>query len=70
MSAGSLGFELFLGAFADPKHKQHRELKFWHGRPFDSAQAAEEEIQSRMKKLATRRALGKAGFEKSRSQAR
>jgi Plasmid pRiA4b ORF-3-like protein len=67
---GIPGFELFLDAIADPTHEQHRELKRWHGRPFDPAHAAEDEIQTRMKKLARRRALGKAGFEKSRSQAR
>jgi hypothetical protein len=32
---GIPGFELFLDAIADPKHEQHRELKRWHGRPFD-----------------------------------
>jgi hypothetical protein len=37
---------------------------------FDPAHAAADEIQTRMKKLARRRALGKAGFAKSRSQAR
>ena len=67
---GIPGFELFLDAIADPKHEQHRELKRWHGRPFDPAHAAEDEIQPRMQTLARRRALGKAGFEKSRSQAR
>lgn len=59
---GVPGFELFLDAIAYPKHEQHRELKRWHGRPFDPAHAAEDEIQTRMKKLARRRALGKAGF--------
>lgn len=67
---GIPGFELFLDAIADPKHEQHRELKRWHGRPFNPEHAAEDEIQARMKKLARSRALGKTGFEKSRSQPR
>jgi hypothetical protein len=65
---GIPGFELFLDAIADPKHEQHREIKRWYGRPFHPIHAAGDEIQTRMKKLATRRALGKAGFEKSRSR--
>lgn len=67
---GIPGFALFLDAIADPQHEQHRELKRWHGRPFDPAHADENEMQTRMKKLARRRALGKAGFEKSRSPLR
>jgi hypothetical protein len=62
---GIPGFELFLEAIADPTHEQHRALKRWHGRLFDRAHAAEDEIQTRMKQFARRRVLGKAGFEKS-----
>lgn len=65
---GITGLELFLDAIANPKHEQHRELKRWHGRPFDPEHAAEDEIRHRMGKLARRRALGKAGLAKSRSQ--
>ena len=64
---GIPGFGLFLDALADPKHEQHRELKRWHGRPFDPEQPAVDEILIRIEKLARRRTLGKAGFEKSRS---
>lgn len=67
---GIPGFELFLDAIADPQHEQHRELKRWHGRPFSPEQPNVDEILIRMEKLARRRALGKAGFEKSRSQPR
>ena len=67
---GIPGFELFLDAIADPQHEQHRKLKRWHGRPFDPERAAEGEILMRMEKLARRRALAKAGFEKSRDQPR
>jgi hypothetical protein len=66
---GIPGFELFLDAIADPKHEQHRELKRWHGRPFDPEHPDLDEILIRMEKLARRRSLRKAGFEKSRSQA-
>jgi hypothetical protein len=65
---GIPGFELFLDAIADPTHEQHDELKGWHGRPFDPGNVAEDEILSRIEKLAKRRAFGKAGFEKSRSR--
>lgn len=64
---GIPGFELFLDAIADPKHEQHRELKRWHPRPFDPEHADEDEILTRIGKLAKRRALAKAGFAKSRS---
>lgn len=67
---GIPGFELFLDAIADPQHEQHRELKRWHGRPFDPERAAEGEILMRMEKLARRRALAKAELEKSRRQPR
>lgn len=62
---GIPGFELFLNAIADPKHEQHRELKRWHGRPFDPEQPDVDEIQTRMKKLARRRALGKAASRRA-----
>ncbi len=65
---GIPGFELFLEAIADPTHEQHRELTRWYGRPFDPEHAAEDEIQIRIGKLAKRRALGKAGFVKSRAR--
>lgn len=67
---GIPGFELFLDAIADPSHEQYRELKRWHGRLFDPEHVAEDEIITRMQKLTKRRALGKAGFAKSRSQPR
>ena len=67
---GIPGFELFLDAIADPQHEHHRELKRWHGHPFDPERPAEDEILMRMEKLAGRRALAKAGFEKSRDQPR
>ena len=67
---GIPGFELFLDAITDSKHEQHRELKRWHGALFSPEQANVDEIVIRMEKLARRRALGKAGFEKSRSQPR
>lgn len=70
MSVASPGFELFLDAIAASTHERHRELKRWHVRPFAPAHAAEDEIRTQMKTLVRPRALGKAGFEKSRSQAR
>lgn len=63
---GIPGFELFLDAIANPKHKQHRELKRWYGRPYNPGHVDVDEILARIGKLARRRALGKAGFEKSR----
>lgn len=65
---GIPGFELFLDAMADLMHEQHRELKRWHGRPFDPEHPAEDEILARMQKLAKRRVLGKAGFAKRRQK--
>lgn len=65
---GIPGFELFLDAMNDPKHEQHRELERWHGRPFDPKHVANDKILKRIGRLVKRRALGKAGFAKSRSQ--
>lgn len=67
---GIPGFEIFLEAVSDPTHEQHEELKRWHGRPFDPRHVPEDEILNGIEKLARRRALGKAGFAKSRSQPR
>jgi len=67
---GIPGFGLLLDAIADPSHEQHREFKRWHRRPFNPEHVAEDEILIRMQKLAKRRAQGKVGFAKSRSQGR
>ena len=63
---GIPGFELFLDAMADPQHEQHDELVHWYGRPFEVDDIDEEEVRRRVEALARRRAVGKAGFEKSR----
>lgn len=65
---GVPGFDLFIEAMADPRHEEHRDLMRWYGRPFDPDTIEENEIRTRIDKLARRRTLGKVGFEKSRSQ--
>ena len=64
---GIPGFELFLDAMADPRHEQHDALMRWYGRSFEVDDIDEEEIRIRVEALARRRAVGKAGFEKSRA---
>ncbi|MEZ5801977.1 MAG: plasmid pRiA4b ORF-3 family protein [Rhizobiaceae bacterium] len=49
MSAAFPASELFLDAIADPKHDSTR-FQRWYGRPFDPGYAAEDEIQTRIKK--------------------
>ena len=65
---GNPGFELFLDAMADPNHERHDELMRWQGRAFDPEHLDDADIQSRIAKLARRRATGKAAFAKSRGQ--
>jgi hypothetical protein len=56
---------LFIDAIAGPKCEPRRKLKRWHGLPLEREQQDLDEILIRMEKLARRRALGNAGFEKS-----
>lgn len=65
---GLPGFEEFLGAMADPKHPEHDSVMTWYGRPFDPTDIDVPTITQRLEKLARRRAVGKAAFEKSRNR--
>ncbi|WP_245676602.1 plasmid pRiA4b ORF-3 family protein [Devosia elaeis] len=63
---GLPGFEEFLEAIADPEHREHDSVMTWYGRPFDPTDIGLDVITARLAKLARRRAVGKAGFEKFR----
>jgi len=63
---GIPGFEEFLEAMIKPRHPDRRRLVTWYGRVFDPDDIDASAINARMAKLARRRALGKAGFAKSR----
>lgn len=58
---GTMGFDLFLEAMADPSHEEHARLLEWHGGPYDPDDIEEPLIQFKINKLAQRRAVGKAG---------
>ena len=63
---GVPGFEEFLETMTKPRHPDHKRLVTWYGRVFDPNDIDVSAINARMAKLARRRALGKAGFAKSR----
>lgn len=66
---GIPGFEEFLEAMTKSRHPDRRRLVTWYGRVFDPDDIDASAINARMAKLARRRALGKAGFAKSRGAA-
>lgn len=63
---GIPGFEEFLDAMANPRHPGHKRLTEWYGGSFDPNDLNLTVIGDRIGKLARRRALGKAGYAKSR----
>ncbi len=63
---GIPGFEEFLDAMTKPHHPEHQRLTEWYGGSFDPDDLNLPVISGRISKLARRRALGKAGFVKSR----
>ncbi|WP_272870967.1 plasmid pRiA4b ORF-3 family protein [Agrobacterium tumefaciens] len=65
---GLSGFEEFLEAMTKPRHKQHRQVVEWYGRPFEPEDISVATISEKLAKLARRRTLGKAGFAKSQNE--
>jgi Plasmid pRiA4b ORF-3-like protein len=65
---GIPGFEEFLDAMTNPRHPEHKRLTEWYGGSFDPNDLNLTVIGDRIGKLAKRRALGKAGYAKSRGQ--
>jgi hypothetical protein len=63
---GIPGFEEFLEALTKPRHPERKRLTEWYGGPFDPDELNLPVISDRIGKLAKRRALGKAGYAKSR----
>lgn len=66
---GVPGFEEFLEAMTKPRHPERKRLITWYGRVFDPEDIDLPTINARIGKLARRRALGKAGYAKSKSSA-
>ena len=60
------GIEEFLEALTKPRHPERKRLTEWYGGPFDPDELNLPVISDRIGKLAKRRALGKAGYAKSR----
>jgi hypothetical protein len=67
---GLSGFETFLEAINDPTHEERADLMRWYGGPFSPTDISATEITGRTVKLARRRTVGKAAFEKSRNKIR
>ena len=65
---GLPGFEEFLRVMAEPTDPERDSVMTWYGRPFDPTDIVVPEITQRFEKLARRRAMGKAAFEKSRNR--
>jgi hypothetical protein len=63
---GIPGFEEFLEALTKARHPERKRLTEWYGGPFDPDELNLPVISDRIGKLAKRRALGKAGYAKSR----
>jgi hypothetical protein len=66
---GVPGFEDFLEAMTKPRHPERKRLITWYGRIFDPDDIDLPTINARIAKLARRRALGKAGYAKSKGSA-
>lgn len=64
---GTMGFETFLEAMADPRHDEHGSVMRWYGQRFDPNDIGLEAITERITKLARCRALGKASHAMSKS---
>jgi hypothetical protein len=61
---GIPGFENFLNIMAKPKHPEHADIKQWYGRTFDPKDIAEDEIATRIAKLAKRQKSKKSAATK------
>ena len=67
---GIPGFDEFLDAMTKPRHPDHQRLTEWYSGSFDPDELNLPVISSRIGELARRRALGKAGYAKSRGGTR
>ncbi len=66
---GVPGFERLIEAMTKPRHPERKRLITWYGRVFDPEDIDLPTIKARVSKLARRRALGKAGYAKSKGAA-
>jgi Plasmid pRiA4b ORF-3-like protein len=63
---GIPGFEAFAEAMTRQRHPERKRLTTWYGRAFDPTDIDVPAINTRISKLARRRALGKVGYAKSK----
>ena len=47
---GTVGYEEFLEALAEPEHEEHEHMKSWVGRPFDPAHFSASEVNERLRR--------------------
>jgi hypothetical protein len=64
------GYYEFCNAVTKPRHREHRRMLAWYGSPYDPEDADVSRIEAALARMAQRRLLGKAAFEKSRSRQR
>ena len=63
---GPYGFERFLAAMRNRRHREHRNLVTWYGGPFDPDDIDLPNLQRRLAVIVDRRETGKTAYEKSR----
>jgi hypothetical protein len=61
---GLPGFELFIEAMANPKHKEHRRLREWYGGPYNRDDIDERFTRRAIGQIANRRYASKIAFQK------
>jgi hypothetical protein len=62
---GVPGYEEFVQAISHPRHREHKAMLEWYGRPYDPDEIGEAKIVDALGKLARRRTLGRAAYLKS-----
>jgi hypothetical protein len=63
-SGGAYGYYRFLKAIANPRHRDHREMIEWYGRPYDPDDIDLFNLRLRLGAIAKRRYDGKVAFAK------
>jgi hypothetical protein len=61
---GIPGYCNFVAAIIDPRHRDHREVLEWYGRPYDPDDIDSFDLRLRLGAIAKRRSAGKAAFKR------
>lgn len=63
---GTPGYQEFLAAVTNPRHRAHKQTIEWHGGPYDPDDIGLPEIRLRLGRIARRRRAGKAAAARRR----